>query len=580
MKSKLRIITLGLIIFVTFFNGIDARELSVKSFEVLPMDITARTKGRKDLNGVLCAALRVALPVEGCKFEGSVIDSNFDTNGYVVYVTHGTKMLRINCPGCESFYMVFANHSQISSVESGVTYELKLSGYEEPATSKKVDPGANFLVMTIDPPQAEGISVKIDGQSEPVNKGQVSKYLHYGEHTYEVEAIGYAPVSGTASVQPNDKTRVQVRLNSIMAELAIETQTKDSEIILNGERKGTGKWKGKLQPGLYRVDVQKQGYKPFSQSISLDKNEVKTMLVPELAAILGGVSIDYSPIDADVLIDGNNVGQTPIVLKDLIVGQHKIVLRKQGYEDYNGTFTVAEGKITELKGSLSTAKTVAKETKVPEKKSEIDYPVSGEINGYDYVDLGLPSGTLWATSDVGANSIGEVGQYFAWGNPVPLDFNAKGFSFVKQENKNKKLANEIINKKGITNISGMPEYDAATANWGGTWRMPTFGEIAELVNNCTVWKVDNKILVMGPNGKSIFFPKRIDDFSWGWYLGSTYFPAHVENFDKQSGKYKKNHKEKVDVLEISFWKSKITCTDFPFYANYFYVRAVSSPLNK
>lgn len=118
------------------------------------------------------------------------------------------------------------------------------------------------------------------------------------------------------------------------------------------------------------------------------------------------------------------------------------------------------------------------------------------VNGHEYVDLGLPSGLKWATCNVGASSPTETGDYFAWGETSPKDiytyYNSKTYD------------------KSIGQISGNPEYDAARANWGGTWRMPSSVEMQELVDKCT-WKWTSKSgitgqEVTGPNGNSIFLP--------------------------------------------------------------------------
>lgn len=118
------------------------------------------------------------------------------------------------------------------------------------------------------------------------------------------------------------------------------------------------------------------------------------------------------------------------------------------------------------------------------------------INGYDYVDLGLPSGLKWATCNVGANSPEEYGNYFAWGETVTK-------SEYTQDN-------SLTYGRPMGDISGNVQYDAATANWGGTWRMPTEAELNELVNKCTCkWATQNGVngyKVTGPNGNSIFLP--------------------------------------------------------------------------
>ena len=121
---------------------------------------------------------------------------------------------------------------------------------------------------------------------------------------------------------------------------------------------------------------------------------------------------------------------------------------------------------------------------------------SGQIHGYDYVDLGLSSGLKWATCNVGAISPSEYGNYYAWGEVEPKE------SYTQQ--------NCVTSGQVIGDISGNPQYDAARANWGSTWRMPTIAEFRELINNCTwTWTSEggnNGYRVTGPNGNSIFLP--------------------------------------------------------------------------
>jgi hypothetical protein len=119
------------------------------------------------------------------------------------------------------------------------------------------------------------------------------------------------------------------------------------------------------------------------------------------------------------------------------------------------------------------------------------------LNDY-YVDLGLPSGLLWATCNLGASSPEEVGGYYAWGETSPKTYFSRD---------NYKYKNNTIN---ISNISGT-EYDAATSTLGGTWRMPTKEELEELANKCTRTEttLNGKACMMftGPNGNSLYLPK-------------------------------------------------------------------------
>ena len=129
-----------------------------------------------------------------------------------------------------------------------------------------------------------------------------------------------------------------------------------------------------------------------------------------------------------------------------------------------------------------------------------------------YVDLGLPSGTLWATCNVGAESPEQYGDYFAWGETQPKDVyswenyqwcNGTEYSLTKYNNSSD--YGHVDKKMELD-----PDDDAAYVNQGPSWRMPSLEQIQELCNCCT-WKWFqlngvNGQLVTGPNGKSIFLP--------------------------------------------------------------------------
>ena len=149
------------------------------------------------------------------------------------------------------------------------------------------------------------------------------------------------------------------------------------------------------------------------------------------------------------------------------------------------------------------------------KKTDKPITVSGSYGGHDYVDLGLPSGTLWATCNVGSDTPEGYGDYFAWGETQPktyFDWNTYKFSDVDSENNIRLTKYNTNSDFGIVDSLSTLEIkdDAATSQWGSGWCLPTLEQWEELRNNTTgIWTVRNGssgFLFTANNGRCLFLP--------------------------------------------------------------------------
>lgn len=146
--------------------------------------------------------------------------------------------------------------------------------------------------------------------------------------------------------------------------------------------------------------------------------------------------------------------------------------------------------------------------------------ISGKVGEYAYVDLGLESGVKWATFNVGAQKPSDYGEYFAWGETVSKT--RYGWDNYALCNSKSESDYGQITKYCLDNTSEYydqkfylePEDDAAFANWGEGWRMPTNSDWEELKEGC-VWKWEENYYGSGNkgilgtsrrNGNKIFLP--------------------------------------------------------------------------
>ena len=136
------------------------------------------------------------------------------------------------------------------------------------------------------------------------------------------------------------------------------------------------------------------------------------------------------------------------------------------------------------------------------------------VDEHEYVDLGLPSGTLWATCNVGANSPGQYGDRFAWGETQPketYDWSTYKWCNGSSNTLTKYCESSKYGYNGFTDALTelLPEDDAATANWSELWQMPSKIQFDELINSSyTTIQYDAHCykITSNSNGNSILLP--------------------------------------------------------------------------
>jgi hypothetical protein len=168
-----------------------------------------------------------------------------------------------------------------------------------------------------------------------------------------------------------------------------------------------------------------------------------------------------------------------------------------------------EGKVNELVSAVNELREGVEQRASEEAKCEAQEEtvnkaaIQGFVNGHEYVDLGLSSGTLWATCNVGASKPEDCGDFFAWGETQPKsDYDEGNYKHFDGEEYTKYTEDKDVVLR--------PDDDAASANWGVGWRMPTKEEFDEIRDNIPhVWTTQNGIdgwLFTASNGNTLFLP--------------------------------------------------------------------------
>ncbi len=263
------------------------------------------------------------------------------------------------------------------------------------------------------------------------------------------------------------------------------------------------------------------------------KTASKPKPVPEPEAAGYDVTFSCNVSSALLYIDGNAYGNVSGT-RFLKTGSHTIKVTAEGYKDYQKSISV---------NRQNTSCSIALEKKPAPAK-----PKSGTLNGHDWVDLGLS--VKWATCNVGASSPSDYGGYYAWGETSTksrydwenLKYRTSGDSYdnVKFSKYVAESKYGTIGNKTTLDLSD----DAARANWGSSWRMPTDAENEELCNKCkwswTSKNGHNGYTVTGPNGNSIFLPAagfRAGTDSYGVGTSGFYWSSTLSSSISSSARY-------------------------------------------
>jgi len=329
---------------------IHAQDIEVKKFEPMAKDQTAALSSRKDINGTVCGLVKVQLKEPGAEFEGSVMgDVQFTGSEYLVYLPNGTKRLGIKHPDYLPTTIVFADYGT-RKIASSTTYELKLKTNKKQA---KVDNSKKGMaVFNIKPSNA---ILLIDGQVADGSGGAYILSLPYGTHYYTVKLKDFSLNNQVVHVDKYSKT-INVDLTEFFAKVDVSCKTEDSEIVVNGEQKGIGRWSSMVVPGKYTIEASKDGCHSQTRQIELRDNDTLAVDFTALKTITGSLRVDYEPAGADVLLNGKKVGVTPLELKDLPVGDYHMEIWKEYYVKEFAHIKIREDQEWKESGELKLTK--------------------------------------------------------------------------------------------------------------------------------------------------------------------------------------------------------------------------------
>lgn len=267
----------------------------------------------------------------------------------VVTIDNGVPEVLVN--GVLQKLLKYGRHTYAISApmyeSAGGTVEI---GKEKVENNIVLHPAFGYLKVTSTPEsQAD---VYVDGNrvgTTPLVTGRLAK----GKHSLRVVRPLFEPVEQPVMVPPGgDTLACPVNLSPNFATVQIDAP-EDVTVYINDVKRTTGQWAGRLAQGLYKIEGKKSGHQTVFRSLEVRKNQNLTIRLEAPVPIYGKIQVEPGNLPGvQVYIDGKPMGQAPDIFQDILIGQHTVELRKEGYKPYSRTVEVEDGKLHRIEAFL------------------------------------------------------------------------------------------------------------------------------------------------------------------------------------------------------------------------------------
>ena len=333
------------------------QQVRIESFTHDPMDQAAKEHPQRDGNGDLYALIKVRPSAKQFRFTfgymKSIAGGEHDDETWI-YVQRNARKVTVTGEG----YEAIRDADLGQTLSAGETYIMQLS-FDEVVSIRKHSLSKQMVQFLVEPANSGAmVSVKNTetGQQEVLGAvdatGSVSANLDFGTYTYQVMSALYVPSEGILTVAASAETLVErVRLQSNTGTVVLTTAA-GADLYIDNVKCGTGTWQGELKPGEYIVEARQTSHVSTSQRITVIRGEQTQATIPSPVPITGFVSVMTNPSGAKILIDGQEVGKSPMNVNDVLIGSHQVTLKAEGYKDYTATVVVKEGEMASVSATM------------------------------------------------------------------------------------------------------------------------------------------------------------------------------------------------------------------------------------
>lgn len=331
-----------------------ADEFKITSFTTDPSDLAAIRYERKNINDESCAIIKVLTDLDGLKFEsnlGIVGDIVQKTGEYWVYVSPGEKRLRILKQG----YLPM-NYSIPTIIKSNKVYAMVV---RRKATYSATEKGSLSIVST--PP---GTRVHVDGFPDLVKYTPCSfENYRVGDYKFRLTHDRYQTKDTIIQIEKDTTKDFSLTLKPLWADLILTSNIANSLFTMNGQEIGQGKELSltglEKSPDAGTVTITCTAPKHYGKTMEINLQPGTSNHVGfELNPITAYVSITSTPSHAEVYLDDQYQGSTPLTNKEILIGDYLLQIKKNGYMSDEKNITIRTNEHSTFHGILPSKKSI------------------------------------------------------------------------------------------------------------------------------------------------------------------------------------------------------------------------------
>lgn len=329
---------------------------------------------------------------------------------------------------------------------------------EKVKIDKKLRPAFGYLNVTSQP--ESGATVFVDGDRVGITPYKSDK-IPSGEHVVKVMKEMYFAAEEAYTVTDGFITEAKLSMSPNFVAVSVTTDSQ-SDIYVDNEKKGKGSWSGRLSDGSHVFEAKKSSHRTSTKVVNLVLGGNENIVIPNPEPIYGTLDINSDPMEATIYIDGKKKGETPMVIKDVLIGRHELKLEKNGYISFKKPFDVDENHVLSMNEKLmvdpkaAPPKPKVKKEKVKIVKQKVDF------KKFSFITLNVALDSY--TKPSFGLTIGSVKKY-GWYVNAMSNFNFKGLSADYE------CGSDFMVNGDYPVYSGVEAYSSISATAGFVYRI-------------------------------------------------------------------------------------------------------------